>query len=154
MVTTQHTSGNERILWESFPSWKQFTWLYFFSGLSAFRSGLFFTFGIPTWEIWCVGAIFLLVCVAVIRRWAHYFITSAKVEIKNGYTGKEIDVIELGKIKEVTLSQGPVSSLLSIGTLTIQGIDPNQRIRFRGIQDPEVVQTRLEALRPALSEDR
>jgi membrane protein YdbS with pleckstrin-like domain len=142
----------ERILWEAYPSWKHFTWLYFFAGLSALRGSLFFTYGIPTWEAWFIGAFFLLGCVAVIRHWGHYFITSEKVQVKNGYTGRDIDAITLGKIKDVTITQGPVASFFNIGTLTIQSVDPNQTIRFRGIKDPEVVKVRLEALRPAISE--
>jgi membrane protein YdbS with pleckstrin-like domain len=120
--------------------------------LSALRGVLFLAFEVPTWEIWFVGAIVLLVCVAVIRRWAHYFITSGTVEVKNGFTGHDIDVMELQLIKDITISQGPLAGLMDIGTITIQGADPNHRIRFRGIQSPDVVKVRLEALRPALSD--
>lgn len=144
--------NHERILWEAYPSWKQFSWLYLFSGLSALRGGLYFSFEIPTWEAWIFGAIFLLGCVFVIRHWARYFITSEKVQVKNGYTGRDIDAIKLDMIKEVTIFQGPVASFLNIGTLTIQGVDLNQIIRFRGIKNPEVVKVRLDALRPAPSD--
>lgn len=137
--------SQNRILWEAYPSWKHFTWLYLFSGLSAFRAGLYVFFEIPTWEIWIVGAIFLLSCVVAIRHWAHYFITSENVQVKNGYTGGDIDAIKLDKIKDVTITQGPVASFFNIGTLTIQSGEPNQIIRFRGINDPEVVKVRLEA---------
>lgn len=142
----------DRILWNSYPSWRHFTWLYLFSGLSALRGGLYIYFEIPTWEIWMVGAIFLLGCVFAIRHWARYFITSAKVEIKNGYTGQKIDASQLNRIKEITITQGLVASFLNIGTLTIHTLDPNQMIRFRGIRDPEVVKVRLDALRSAIPE--
>ncbi len=144
--------NQERILWNSYPSWRHFTWLYLFSGLSALRGGLYIYFEIPTWEMWIVGAIFLLSCVVAIRHWAHYYITTEKVEIKNGYTGQKIDASQLDRIKEVTITQGPVASFLNIGTLTIHTLDPNQMIRFRGIKDPEVVKVRLNALRPGMSE--
>lgn len=153
-MSNASTLNQDRILWKAYPSWRHFTWLYLFSSLSAFRAGLYLFFEIPTWEIWIVGAIFLLSCVFVIRHWAHYFITSAKVEIKNGYTGHEIDAIKLTEIKEVTITQGLVASFLNTGTLTIHALDPNQKIRFRGIKDPEVVKVRLEALLPAIPETK
>lgn len=151
-MSNASTLNQDRILWKAYPSWRHFTWLYLFSSLSAFRAGLYLFFEIPTWEIWIVGAIFLLSCVFVIRHWAHYFITPEKVQVKNGYTGRDIDAITLDKIKEVTITQGPLASFLNTGTLTIQALDPNQVIRFRGIKDPEVIKTRIDALRPRIEE--
>ena len=149
---TEQATKNERILWTAFPSWKQFTWLYLFSGLAAFRGGLFWAFGLPTGEIWIVGALFLVGCVVLIRRWARYLITSTKVIIKNGYTGRDIDVIHLDQIREVTIQQGLVARIMGIGTLVIQALDREHRLRFRGIQDPEVLKARIDALRPGLPE--
>jgi membrane protein YdbS with pleckstrin-like domain len=146
--------NQDHIFWKAYPSWRHFTWLYLFSGLSAFRGGLYVFFEIPTWEIWIVGAFFLLSCVVVIRHWAHYFITSTKVAIKNGYTGKEIDAINLEQIREVTIQQGVLAGALGIGTLVIQESAREHCLRFRGILDPEVIKTRIDALRPRLEEGR
>ncbi|MDT7042385.1 PH domain-containing protein [Candidatus Nitronereus thalassa] len=148
------TTKGERILWKAYPSWKHFTWLYLFSALSALRAGLFLYFGIPTWEMWIAGAIFLLSCVFVIRHWARYFVTSAKVEIKNGYTGKEIDAINLEQIRDISIQQGFIAGKLGIGTLVIQDSGGDRRLQFRGVRDPEVIKARIDALRPPLDEEK
>lgn len=153
-MSNTSTLNQGRILWKAYPSWRHFTWLYLFSSLSAFRAGLYLFFEIPTWEIWIVGAIFLLSCVFVIRHWAHYFITSSKVEIKNGYTGHEIDAINLGQIGEVSIQQGIIAETLGIGTLVIQDSEGEHCLRLRGIRDPEVIKTRIDALRPRIEEGR
>ena len=143
----------ERIVWEGYPSWKQFSWLYFFIGLALYRGGLFYAFDLPTGEIWLAGALFLVVCVVLIRRWAQYFVTSRKVGLKNGYTGKEIDAIPLAQIREVTIKQGPLAGFFEIGTLEIRRMDPGGLLRFRGVNDPEVIKNKIDAIRPDFPEN-
>jgi hypothetical protein len=125
-VTDQVES--ERILWQAYPSWGQFSWLYFFSLWTASRGLIFLYAELPGWEIWVVGAGLLLGVTVGLRHWAKYLITSRQVIIRNGYSGKTI-----------------------IGTLVIQCHDSNRTLRFRGVKDPEIVETKLRALLPASS---
>ncbi len=139
----------ERIVWQAYPAWSQFTWLYLFSLLAGLRGAIFLGFGLPGGEVWVVGALLLLVCVGLIRRWALYVITSTHVAVRNGYTGKEIAGMSLQKIREITIKQGPIAGLFGIGTVVIEGVNGEGKVRFRGVKDPEVVKMRIEALRPA-----
>ena len=141
----------ERILWEAYPSWGQFSWLYFFSLWTALRGLVFIRVGVPGWEIWMVGAAFLLGVAATLRYWARYLLTSQEVLIRNGYSGKTIRCANLDMIHSVEVMQGPLAKFLGIGTVVIQCHDSNQTLRFRGIKNPEIVVTKLRALLPASS---
>lgn len=138
----------ERLIWESYPAWSQFSWLYLISLLVALRGALYLRFGIPGGEAWLIGAFALLLCAAVLRRWARYELTSARVIIRNGYTGREIGAIGLERIADVEVRQGPIAHLFGIGTVVIKA-EGERLLRLRGIRDPEAIRIRIEAMRPA-----
>lgn len=152
-MTFKPDSTVERIVWETYPSWRQFTWLYLFSGLTAFRGVVFWKFGLPGVAMWLGGAVFLLGCAVAIRRWVKYRVTSTRVVIQNGYTGREMDTIDLKDIREMTINQGPIARFMGIETLVIQGIHPERRVQFRGISDAEVVRSRIDALKPSIMDN-
>ncbi|MGP0593841.1 PH domain-containing protein [Nitrospira sp. T9] len=141
----------ERILWEGYPSWGQFTWLYFFSLWTGLRGFFLLRIGFSGWEIWVVGAGILLGLVVVLRYWAKYLLTSKRVILRNGYSGKEMASVEFGMFKSVEVMQGPIARMLGIGTLVIHSEDSGRSVRFRGIKDPEVIETKLRALLPPSS---
>ena len=142
---------SERILWERYPSWGQFSWLYFFSLWTASRGLIFLYAELPGWEIWVVGAGLLLGVAAGLRHWAKYLITSRQVIIRNGYSGKTIRCASHDMVQAVEVMQGPLAKFLGIGTVVIQCHDSNRTLRFRGVKDPEIVETKLRALLPASS---
>ena len=144
---TKPPSSDETVRWEAYPSWGQFAWLYFMSLLTALRGLLLLKFEIPGWGLWLGGAIALLVCAACLRRWARYSITISRVTVTNGYTGRVIETVAISQIEELTIRQGPIAQWMGIGTLVIR--TGGGQIRLRGINDPEVVRNRLEAMRPA-----
>ena len=147
-----HEAGDhERILWEGYPSWGQFSWLYFFSLWTGMRGLIFVRAGLPGWEIWVAGAGMLLGLVVVLRYWAKYILTSKRVLLRNGYSGKDMASVDFGMIKAVEVMQGPVARILGIGTLVVRCQDSNRSVRFRGIKDPEVLERKLRALLPATS---
>ncbi|MEJ2231512.1 MAG: PH domain-containing protein [Nitrospirales bacterium] len=147
-----HEAGDhERILWEGYPSWGQFSWLYFFSLWTGLRGLIFVRAQIPGWEIWVAGAGMLLGLVVVLRYWAKYILTSKRVLLRNGYSGKDMASVDFGMIKAVEVMQGPVARILGIGTLVVRCRDSNRSLRFRGIKDPEVLESKLRALLPATS---
>jgi hypothetical protein len=139
----------ERIIWEGHPSWGQFIWLYFFSLMTGLRGLIFLQAGVSGWEMWIVGSGMLLGVVVILRYWAKYVITSKRVLLRNGYSGMDMASVDFEMITAVEVMQGPVAGILGIGTLVLQCQDSNRSLRFRGIKDPEVLETKLRALLPA-----
>jgi membrane protein YdbS with pleckstrin-like domain len=147
-VTRVMTEKNDRepIVWESYPSWRQFSWLYLISAIVAWRALLFREINETVAQSWMIGAIVLVACAAILRRWGHYEVTAEQVRIRNGYTGRTISAIPVWQIQEVEVWRGPVARLFGIGTVLIREGD-GQTLRFRGVAEPEVVKARIEALR-------
>jgi hypothetical protein len=141
----------ERILWEEYPSWGQFSWLYLFSLWTGLRGLILIQAGISGWEMWMVGAGMLLGLVVVLRYWAKYLLTTKRVLVRNGYSGKDMASVDFEMINAVEVLQGPVARFLGIGTLVVRCQDSDRSLRFRGIRDPEVLETKLRALLPASS---
>jgi len=147
---TGPSKSNETVVWTAYPSWGQFAWLYLISLLAGFRGLLYLLFDLAGWEGWVGGAAALLVCAALLRRWARYTFTSSRVVVSNGYTGREIQSVALDDIKEITVRQGPVARLLGIGTVVIRSLSGEKVLRLRGIKDPESVKGRIQKMRPVV----
>ena len=98
--------------------------------------------------MWIGGAAILLVCVVILRRWAKYILTSHRVIVKNGYTGREIHAMAINDIREVTIKQGPIAQFMDIGTLVLHSLSGDRLLTLRGVSDPKVIKTRIEALIP------
>lgn len=141
-------STKDRVIWQASPSWNQFAWLYLV-GLAAGSRGLqILWLSMTGWEVWIGGAIALVVCAVGLRRWAQYLLTSTGVVLRNGYTGKDIQKIAIDDIGEITMSQGVIARFLGIGTLVIHSKSEGRDLLLQGVNDPEVIKTRLEACRP------
>ena len=132
----------------SYPSWAHFTWLYFFSLMAALRALLFVRFELEGWQTWFLGALLLLVAAAAVRRWAENALTSTRVLLRSGYTGREIQSLPLDRIGEVTIKQGPIAGFFGIGTIVIRSRGGEMSVSLRGVKDPEIVKSRIDALRP------
>jgi membrane protein YdbS with pleckstrin-like domain len=141
-------AGAEVYVWRAYPSWAHFTWLYFFSLMAALRALLFLRFGVEGWRTWCLGALLLLGSAAAVRQWAEYALTATRVLLRSGYTGREIQSLALNNVGEVTISQGPLARFFGIGTIVIRSQGGETSVSLRGVKDPEVVKSRLDALRP------
>lgn len=135
--------ADEPVLWSGFPSWRQFSWLYLMSAAVGARAVLFRRFELPGWEAWLAGALLLLATAAVLRRWARYEMTTDRLIVRNGYTGRIIAHCSLGEVAGVELRQGPIAALLGIGTVVIKG-SGDTRLRFRGLAEPDVIRQRIE----------
>jgi membrane protein YdbS with pleckstrin-like domain len=105
---------------------------------------MFFRFGVEGWEMWMAGSGMLLLCAVLVRRWAHYELTTERIIVRNGYTGREIQSSPLTDIREVTVHQGVVADFFGIGTLTISSASRDRVISLRGISDPEEVKIRIQ----------
>ena len=138
---------DEIVRWSGYPSWAQFTWLYCFSLVAGGRTLLALWWGMSGWEIWLGGATALLLCVVLLRRWAQYCLTSRRVLVKNGYTGRDIQALALDDIADVTITQGPIAQFFDIGTVVITSTSGDRILSLRGVREPEVIKTRIDALR-------
>lgn len=94
-----------------------------------------------------VGAVALLVCAAVLRRWARYSFTSNRVVVSNGYTGRDIQTLSFDDLSEATVMQGPLARFFGIGTVVLRSVDGDRTIYLRGVREPDVIKIRLEALK-------
>lgn len=139
----------ERIIWQQYPSWKHFTWLYFFAVWTALRGLILERMEVPGWEMWFLGAALLVGLVVALRYWVRYIVTSQRVSFKNGYTGSEIENMPIERIRSVEIQQGPIAGMVGISTVVIQERDSHRTIRIRGISDAEVVVAKIKALAPS-----
>jgi uncharacterized membrane protein YdbT with pleckstrin-like domain len=135
-----------RVVWEAFPSWAQFLWLYLLSAISALRGGVFFKFGVGGWELWIIGAGALLLCAVILRHWGYYRLTGEQLIVRNGYTGREIQSLPLNDVRQVAVQQGIVAAFFGIGSLLVQARSSDSVLTLRGVRDPEEVKIRIEAL--------
>ncbi len=141
-------SEDKPVVWEAYPSWAHFTWLYLFSAVALSRAWLLRRFGVPGWEMWLVGAGLLLLCAAAVRRWAHYALTLHAIVITNGYTGRPIQSLALSDVRDLSIRQGPIASFFDIGTVVVRSRSGDHVLSLRGVSDPELVRERIEALAP------
>jgi membrane protein YdbS with pleckstrin-like domain len=141
-------STNDRVIWQAYPSWNQFAWLYLASLTAGSRSLRLFWQGASGWEVWLGGAIALLLCAACLRQWAQYLLTSTRVAVRNGYSGRDIQAIRFDDIAEITLSQGPIARFFNIGTLAIHSTCGSHTLLWQGVNNPEIIKRQLEARRP------
>jgi hypothetical protein len=138
---------DETVRWRAYPSWGHFTWLYAFSLVAGGRCLLNLWWGMNGWEAWLGGAVALLMCVVVLRGWAQYWVTSRRVIVKNGYTGRDIQALALDDIADVTVSQGPIAQFFDIGTVLVTSVSGDRILALRGVREPDVIKTRIDALR-------
>jgi membrane protein YdbS with pleckstrin-like domain len=141
-------STGAAVVWETYPSWAHFTWLYLFSALAVSRALLFRQFGVPGWDMWLIGAMLILLCAAAVRRWARYSLTLNEIVVTNGYTGRPIQSMALSDVREVSVKQGPVARFFDIGTVVVRSRNRERALSLRGVADPELVRERIEALAP------
>jgi membrane protein YdbS with pleckstrin-like domain len=141
----EQTERDHRMLWEVYPAWAQFSWLYLLSALSVLRGALLFRFGVDGWQMWIVGAGLLIACAVILRRWAHYELTRDALTVRNGYTGREIQSIPLHDVSDTTVQQGIVAEFFGIGTLVIRSRTTDRLLFLRGVVDPETMTLRIRA---------
>ena len=139
------TGEKEPILWEGAAAWSQFIWLYLIVGIMMLRVTLLVRSSPSGWSGWLVGAVTLLGTAAALRRWGRYVVTSRRVVLRNGWTGRDIQSIACREIREISIKQGPLAELMGIGTVVIQSRQDDVVIQFRGVFDPEDVTQRIQA---------
>lgn len=151
-MAEEHEKNPERIIWQSYPSWRQFSWLYVFALWTGMRGLILLRMNVPGWKLWMGGVVILLGLVVALRYWAKYIVTAQRVVVKNGYSGKDLDSMEINAIKKMDLDQGPIAGILGIGTVVVKEKDTDRSLRFRGVAEPDIPMTKLQALLPVSQE--
>lgn len=139
------TGGKEPVLWEGSAARSQFIWLYLIVGIMMLRVALLVRSSLSGWSGWLVGAATLLGTAAALRRWGRYVVTSRRIVLRNGWTGRDIQSIAYREVREISIKQGPLANLMGIGTVVIQSRQDDVVIQFRGVFDPEDVTQRIQA---------
>ena len=67
--------------------------------------------------------------------------------VKNGYTGRDIQALVLDDIADVTITQGAIAEFFDIGTVMIKSVSGDRVLSLRGVREPEVIKTRIDALK-------
>ena len=117
--------------------------------MAALRALLYLRFGLEGWQTWLLGAGLLLLAAAAVRRWVENVVTSKRVLLRSGYTGREIQSISLENVADVAIKQGPIARFFEIGTIVVRSVSGETTVSLRGVRDPEIVKRRIEALSPA-----
>ena len=146
MTARTEQAGTEPVRWRSFPSWSQFSWLSLFGGIAALRGGVLLWGGESGGGVWVAGAVILFLCIAGLRRWGQYVLTSKRVIVRNGYTGRDIQSVRIDDLAGVSIEQGPVGRFFNIGTIVLRTRSGDQTLFLRGVTDPEVVTAHIHAL--------
>ena len=66
-----------------------------------------------------------------------YRLTSQRLFAQTGLIAKNLEEVELFRVKDVTLSQGVLDRLLGVGTVTVLSTDDTApKLELAGIRDP------------------
>ena len=139
----EKTEQDDRMIWEAYPAWAQFSWLYLMSALTALRGALLFRFGVDGWQMWIVGAALFIAWAAILRRWAHYELKRDGLTVRNGYTGREIQSMPLHDVSDIAVQQGIVAGFFGIGTLVVHSRTKGRPLFLRGVVDPDALKQRI-----------
>jgi uncharacterized membrane protein YdbT with pleckstrin-like domain len=100
--------------------------------------------------IW--GVLLLAVGIGLIlllRAWyqvasTRYRLTTQRLFVQKGLIGKQLEEVELFRVKDVTLSQGMLQRMLDVGTVVVLSTDDTApRLELAGIPQPMAVKETL-----------
>lgn len=133
----------EKEVWSANPSlWIGFR-TYFWCGLLSLLCLLGVTF-----SKWAWAGILFFAFISVLRvfriKSTHYRLTSQRLSITSGSLSRKIVEIELFRIRDLSLEQGFIHRLLSIGTVRATSTDEDaEEIFLQGIKDAMQVKEKL-----------
>ena len=122
MEANEAAVGDERQIFEWKPAWRAHP------GLLFLGFGLLVVFGL--------GLLFLL------RAWylvaaTRYRLTTQRLFVQTGLIAKNLEEVELFRVKDVTLRQGVLDRLLGTGTVTVLSTDDTAPVlEIQGILHP------------------
>ena len=126
--TEAHAAPSEALVWQDSPSQ--------FINFAVFLiCGLLF---------WLVIPIFIAVWKWLVVRNIQYELTSERLRIRHGVLNKELEELELYRVRNYKLDQPLVLRLLSLGNVTVTTTDVSQSIvTLRAIRNSEHVREQI-----------
>ena len=99
-----------------------------------------------------VVGLFLLLRAWYLVASTRYRLTTQRLFVQTGLIAKDLEEVELFRVKDVTLSQGMLDRMLGTGTVTVLSTDDTApRLELAGIRDPlaakEAIRTAFRAAR-------
>jgi membrane protein YdbS with pleckstrin-like domain len=147
--SNRSSEEDRRVVWEGRPAWSEYIFLWFFALVSAIRALLIFflPMGDPgSGVIYALGVGLFIGLALFFQRTNRYVITRAAVHRAAGFLGRGEKIIPLKKIAAATVEQGPLDRLFGIGNVVLRFKEGERNETMRGVRDPEVVCTKIEAL--------
>lgn len=145
MNETPSLAGDERVIWQGRSSWMDHAVLFIFLAMAVVRSTVAVQAGQWTTAILYALALAFFFGIAA---WFHYGrlyrITSARVQVRSGWTGAMLLELPLKDISDVTLRYELLNRWFELGVLDLASRTAEECCTIRGIPHPEVVKAQLE----------
>ncbi len=136
---------HEQVIWEGRSAWMDHAVLYVFLAVGVVRAAV--AVQQAQWPTAMLYG-FLIASFLGIAAWFHYGrvyrITSARVLIQSGWTGRTIQELRLSEITDVSLRYELLNRWFDLGALEIASRITEDCCTIRGVPDPEVVKSGLE----------
>lgn len=141
------TCSNERehIIWEGRSAWMDHAVLYVFLAVGVVRAAV--AAQQAQWPTVMLYGL-MIACFLGIAAWFHYArvyrITSTRVLVRSGWTGRTIQELRLREITDVSLRYELLNRWFDLGALEIASRITEDCCSIRGIPDPETVKSGLD----------
>ncbi len=138
------TPEQERVIWEGRTAWMDHAVLYLFLAMAMVRAAV-----AARAEEWFTAGLYVLAVTAFfgIAAWFHYShvyrLTSRRVEIRSGWTGRVLQEFPLKDISDVTLRYELLNRWFDLGALELACRTTEQACTIRGIPQAEHVKDQL-----------
>ena len=112
--------------------------------------------GSPTWRAWggrwiagwvllpVIIGVFLLVTVWIRTRSHRFKLTSRRIEIESGFLARQVDTLELWRVRDVEFRQSVIDRLLGVSSIFITAHDGSfPALEIRGVPGDRSIYDRL-----------
>jgi len=125
------STTTEQIIWQGYPS----QW----NNLGRYIFTLLFC--------WLVFPVLIAIIVFVRTRSIRYTLTNQRLKIESGLLGKDVEEVELYRVKDSTLRRTLVDKFKGTGTICLHTSDRSTPIVYlRGINDPGTLREKIRIL--------
>lgn len=144
MTDHLHSATDERVIWEGHTSWMDHALLYLLMALAVVRAAVAARSGEWTAAILYATAVSGFLGVAA---WFHYSVryrlTSARVQLLSGRSGRVSHEMWLKDISDVAVKYEPLNRWFDLGALELASRTTEDCVTIRGIPQVQQVQAQL-----------
>lgn len=134
------------VRWTGRPAWSEYVFLWFFTMVFGVRAGFALWIGQGGTAIINGLGVMLFVALAVFfRQTTRYTMTHDAVYKTKGLAGESESRIPISDITSVSIRQSALDRFLGVGAILLH-LKDGAHERLADIQDPEVIQRKIEAL--------